>query len=138
MRNPTLANLVSALLQGRYEVADAETEPLQVDQRIDHEHPRSVVGDLAAAVDLYDRYVAGCQQVLATGIQTQREYRAVLCEPDLVGRFGSARIGEALHGPPKRLIVLQPEFTDGDRRGQLVCRIAHKAIMTSSCAVASR
>ena len=126
------------LFEGSDEVANAEIQPFQIDQRIHHEHAGAVVGDLPATVDLHDRYVARFEQVLAVCVQAQREHRRVFGEPDLIRGLRRTRVGEALHRPPQGLVVLQPETADPDCRGQLLCRPAHRAIMTSSCAVASR
>ena len=56
---------MTAALERRHEIAHAELRATQVDQRIDDELAGPVIGDLAAAIDLHDRNVAGREHVLA-------------------------------------------------------------------------
>ena len=60
-----------------HEVAHAEPRALQVDQWIQHELPGTVIRDLAATVDLHDRYVAGREHVRAIRVESEREDRPV-------------------------------------------------------------
>src|ERR1700733_2345806 len=50
-------------LEGRDEVVDRQPQALQIDERVDHQLSRPVIGHLAAAVDLHHRDVPGGQQV---------------------------------------------------------------------------
>ena len=118
------AQVDDALFQAAHEIAHAQARAPQIDERVDHELAGSVVGHLAAAVDLDHRDVAGREQVFRLGVEPERKHALVLAEPDLVGRRLVASVGEFLHRPPDRFIDLQAEFAhDG---------LAHSAINTSS------
>ena len=116
-----------ALLQGGYEVANADLFPPNVDQRVNHQDAGAVVGHLAATVDLHYRDVPRREQVLSRGIETQREHGRVFAEPDFVLGRVIAFVGEALHGLPAGDVVLAAEEAR-----------LHSAIRTSSLAVTSR
>ena len=75
------------ILERDDELAHADAAAAQVDQRIDDELPRAVVGHLPAAVDADHRDVAGREQVLGPAVQALREDRRVLEEPDFVRRL---------------------------------------------------
>ncbi len=64
--------------------AHAEPGAAEVEQRIDHELARAVIGHLSAAIDLHHRDVAGREHVLGTRVHAEREDRRMLEEPDLV------------------------------------------------------
>src|SRR4029077_19963376 len=70
-------------LERAHELPHAERGASQVDQRVDHELSRAMGGDLPAAIDLHHRDAPGREQVRTTRADTEREYRAVLEEPDL-------------------------------------------------------
>ena len=53
------------LFQGGDQIAHAKACTAQVDERIDHELPRAVVGDMPAAIDLHHRDVTRREQVSA-------------------------------------------------------------------------
>ena len=72
----------------------AEPRALEVEQRVDHQLARTVVGHLPAAVDLHDGDVAGAEQVLGLRVHAEREHRRVLEEPDLVGGVWPALVDE--------------------------------------------
>ena len=76
----------NGILERDHELAHADAAAAKVDQRIHHELARPVVGHLAAAVDADDRDVAGREQVFGLAIQSLREDRLVLEEPELVRR----------------------------------------------------
>src|SRR5689334_21661687 len=59
------------------QVAHAEPGAADVDEWIDHELARTVVGDLPAAIDLHHRDVAGGQHVAGVAIEPLREHRRV-------------------------------------------------------------
>ena len=98
------------------QLAHAQAQAAQVHQRIGHQLAGAVVGHLATAVDAEHRDVAGSQHVLGLAGLAQREHRIVFDQPQLVGRVGAAGVGEALHGPPHRLIGLAAELADTSRR----------------------
>ena len=56
----------------------------QVDERVRDELPRTVIGHLAAAVDLHERHAVVAQHVLPPAGETQRVDRRMLGEPELV------------------------------------------------------
>ena len=89
-----------------------------------------MIGDLPAPVDSEDGDVARIDHVALFRIETEREDRRMLDEPDLVGCLGRTRIGEALHLVPNGLERLLAEVakTHG----------AHSTIIISSLAVSSR
>jgi hypothetical protein len=86
-----------------------------------------VVGDLAAAIDLQHRDVARGQHVLGPAGLAEGEHRRVLDQPELVGLWPVAAVGEGLHGAPDRRVGLAAEAADDpagplgvDRRGYSV------------------
>ena len=142
MRRPTLARRLwprggcdsvlccqvdDRLFERRHQLPHADVRTTNVDQRIDHENARAVVGDLAATIDLHDLDVARREQVLARGIQPQGENRRVLTIADFICRGLVALVRERLHCFPARHVVLPTEPAR-----------FHKAIRTSSWAEASR
>ncbi len=58
----------NALFERGYEVANAEPGPANVDERINHELAGTVIGNLAATINLHDRDVARCEQVFGCRI----------------------------------------------------------------------
>ena len=80
--------------------AHAETEPRQVEQRIDDELAWAVIGHLTAAIDVHHRDVAGREQVLRSRVHPHCEHRRMLQEPELVGRRRIARVDVPLHRVP--------------------------------------
>ena len=99
-------------LQRSDERAHADACPSHVDHRVNHELPGAVVGHLPAAVDLHQRNIAGCQHVLSACGHAERKHGRMFRQPEFVRRRRITRIGERLHAPPQRLIVLPPEFAD--------------------------
>ena len=79
--------------------------------------PGPVIGHLAAAIDRHDRDVARHQHVLPAAGLAEREDGIVLDHPELVGRFGAARVGERLHRAPDRFVGLAAELLDEDDSG---------------------
>ncbi len=65
-------------------------------ERIDDELAGSVIGHLAAAVDLHHGDVARRQQVFTARIQPQGEHRRMFDEPDFVAGVRGALIREPL------------------------------------------
>ena len=113
---PTSRGRDHRLLERRDEIAHAEPRAAQIDQRVDHELPRPVVGDLPAAVDLDHRDVAGIAQMRGIGVHPEREHRIVLQNPDLVRRRRIAPIGEVLHRAPGLEVPDAAQLTDEDDR----------------------
>ena len=101
-------------------VAHADLQALQVEQRVRHDLTGPVIGHLAAAVDVHHRDVARRQHVLVLAGLPEGEHRIVLDQPQLVDGGVGARIGEALHGAPHRLIRLATQFADDARRAHSV------------------
>jgi hypothetical protein len=104
------------LLERGDEVTNTEARAAQVDQRIDHELTRAVIGDLSAAIDANDWDVTCGENMRGIGIHAEREHRLVLEHPDLVGCVRIAHIREALHGLPRRQIGHTAEFNDAGWR----------------------
>src|SRR5581483_5036873 len=105
-----------AALESGDDVANTESGTPQVDQRVDDELTGTVIGNLAATIDLHDRNVARSQYMITTRVHAQREDRRVLEEPDLIGSIRAALIGEALHGTPGRLVIDEAEVAKDMRR----------------------
>src|SRR5690606_34305595 len=116
------------LLDAADVVAHAELQPAQVQQRVGHDLAGPVVGDLAAAVNADHRDVPGGQHVLGTARLAEGEHGIVLHQPQLVGGGLGARIGEALHRPPHRLVGLPAEVAD-----QAVAAARYSVHFTSGC-----
>src|SRR5690606_603803 len=74
------------LLDPAHVLAHAEAQAAQVQERVGHQLAGAVVGDLAAAIHLEHRDVAGRQQVLRTTGLAEGEHGVVLDQPQLVGR----------------------------------------------------
>lgn len=80
--------------------ADLDLQPLQVEQEVDDDLAGTMVGDLAATVDLDDGDADIVQDVLALAGLAQREHRRMLDDPQFVGRFRCPPGGEVLHRAP--------------------------------------
>ena len=76
----------------------------EVREDIGHHLTRAVVGHLTASVRLYDRDVAGVEQVLGLTSLTKRVDRLVFDEPDFICRILGSRFSKRLHGTPDRFI----------------------------------
>ena len=100
------------LLDAADQALDADTEPQDVEQTVNHQLAGTVVGDLPAAIDLHHGYVAGRQQVLLAAVQTLGKNRLVLGEPQFIGGIGVAPIGKLPHRHPGFVIVGQSHFPD--------------------------
>ena len=72
----------------------------------------TVVGDLAATVDLDDGDANIPQQVLGLAGLAQREYWRMLDDPQFVGRFRCPGGGEFLHRVPGWFVVDPAETAD--------------------------
>lgn len=106
------------VLERRDQLAHAQAAALQIDERINHELTRSVIGDLPAAIDLDHRNVARREDVLALGVESQGKHGRMLEQPDLVGGGGGALVREALHRAPRGLVRHEPEVTNERRNAQ--------------------
>jgi hypothetical protein len=104
------------LLERGDEVTNTEARATQIDQWIDYELARTVIGDLSAAIGANDWNVTCSENMRGIGIHAEREHRLVLEHPDLVGRVRSAHIREVLHGLPRRQISHTAEFNDAGWR----------------------
>ena len=69
----------------------------QIDERIGHHLPRSVVGDLAAAVGGDDGDAVSLQHMLRFAGLPLRVHGRVLAQPKLIGRGSGARGGKRAH-----------------------------------------
>jgi hypothetical protein len=94
-----------AVLESHHELPHAERATADVEQRIDDELTGAVIRDLAAAIDLHQRNVAGRQHVLGRGVHAEREHRRMFEKPDFVGGLGPTLFGERLHRSPCRLVL---------------------------------
>ena len=86
------------------EIAHTKTRTTQIDQRIDDELTRSVIGDLSAAINAHHRNFARRKHMSRIGIHAKRKDGLVFEHPDFIGRVDRALIGEALHRFPNRQI----------------------------------
>src|SRR5207248_329221 len=107
--------LYHGALERRDVSADAEAHAREINQRVDDELSRSVIGHLAAAVDLHHRNLARGDEVRAARIEPEGEDRRVLEKPDLVRGRRIALAGEALHRAPGRLVLAKPGAADHGR-----------------------
>ncbi len=71
-----------------HELAHADAEPAQVQQRIRDDLAGPVIGDLPAAIHRHDRDLARHEHVLPAPGLAEREHRIVLDHPELVGVSG--------------------------------------------------
>jgi hypothetical protein len=117
------------LFQGRHQRSHPHGGSPKVEQRVDHELARPVKRNLTAAVNPYDRDVAGREQVFLAGVQTHGKYRRVFREPDFITGRIRTRIREALHRMPQRNVILPSEIPNRDH---VIGDAAHSAIKTSS------
>src|SRR5690606_34106386 len=130
---PLVQRVDDGLLDPAHVLAHADPDPAQVQQRIQHDLPGTVVGHLAAAVHVQYRDVARRQHVLRLAGLAQGEDRLVLDQPQLVRGVRAARVGEALHRPPHRLVGLATEVEHRcRRRGEArAARVTHSVHFTS-------
>src|ERR1700683_486403 len=70
------------VLERAHEVAHRKARALQIDERIDHELPGTVVSHLSAAIDLQHGNVARRDEMRAARAHSEREDRRVLKKPD--------------------------------------------------------
>ena len=103
-------------------------KPLDVEQEIDDQLPRTVIGDLPAAIHLNHRDRGVFQQVLALAVEPPGVDSRMLQEPDLVRSIGLVNGGEALHGFERRFVFDYAEALDHRRRYRAVGRIRSGAI----------
>src|SRR5690606_23501520 len=118
------------LLDPAHVLAHAEAQAAQVQERVGHQLAGAVVGDLAAAIHLEHRDVAGRQQVLQPTGLAEGEDGVVLDQPQLVGRGLVAGVGERLHGPPHRLVGDATEVAHAQGAGRVRRYSVH---FTSGC-----
>ena len=104
----------NTLLECRNEAADAETGAIKIDERVNHQLTRTVIGHLTTTIDLHDLNIARRKQMIAACIEAQCKYGPVLREPDLVRSRLRPGIGQVLHRVPDRFVVLQSELTNCD------------------------
>src|SRR5690606_18054823 len=133
---PLVERVDDRLLDPAHVLAHAHADPAQVQQRVEHDLARAVVGHLAAAVHVQHRDVARRQHVLRLAGLAQGEHRLVLDQPQLVRRVLATGIGEALHRPPHRLVSLaaeveHPRRARRARRGGRGLAGAHRVHFTS-------
>ena len=100
-------------LERGHEVAHAEPRAPQVDQRIDHELARAVIGHLPAAIDLHHRDIPAARararaRAFIPSVNTGGCSRNQISS----GVSRAALIGEALHGAPGRLVLHAAEPPD--------------------------
>ena len=100
------------ILERHDQLAHTQGMPPQIDEWIHHQLSRTVIGHLTAAVDLNHRNIARRQQMLAAGIQSQREHRRMFDEPDFVGSRTVSVVRKLLHRPPGRLVRHLAEMPD--------------------------
>jgi hypothetical protein len=100
------------LLERGDEVTNTEARATQIDQWIDYELTRTVIGDLSAAIDANDWNVTCSENMRGIGIHAEREYRFVFEHPDFIGRLRIAQVGEALHRLPRGQVIDAAEFND--------------------------
>ena len=87
-----------------------------------------MVGDLAAAVDLYHGDIAAGQQVLGFAGHALSEHGRMFHHPKLVFRALVAGVGEGFHGVENRAVFGQAERDD----------FHHSTTFTIGCEVSAR
>src|SRR5690349_22060931 len=97
-------------------LADAETRAPEVEQKIDHELPGTMIGHLAAAIDLQDGNAVVAKQMFPPACESQRIDRFVLGQPELVAGVAGAGRGEVLHRAPRARAISPPEPPHDPRR----------------------
>ena len=105
-----------ARLERADEVAHRKRRALQVNERIDDELSRTVIGHLAAAIDLQNRNIPRRNEVRAARVHPEREDGRMLEKPDLIRALGTALGGEGLHRAPGGFVVDASEMADDGRR----------------------
>src|SRR5690606_32507428 len=95
-----LQGVDDGVFQRFHQRAHAKPAAAQVHHRIDHQLARTVIGYLAAAIDVDHRDVAGGEHVFRLAVEAHGEHRRMLQEPDLVRGVVVAFGGERLHLPP--------------------------------------
>ena len=66
-----------------------------------------MISDLAATITLYDRYLAGVQDMLRLTCLSKGKYRGVLQQPDFGDGVWLSLVCKPAHGLPGIRIVLQ-------------------------------
>src|SRR2546429_2638482 len=100
--------LYHGALERRDVIADAEAHAREINQRVDDELSRSVIGHLAATVDLHHRNLARGDEVRAARIEPEGEDRRVLEKTDLVRGRRIAPPRAALPRAASRLVLATP------------------------------
>src|SRR5574343_17569 len=118
------------LLNGADQFAHLDLQARQVEQHVDHYLARAVVGHLATAVDLDQRYTDVAQDVLRLAGLAEGVDRRVLDDPQLVRRFGCAGGREVLHGLEGRLVIDPAQAFDNEVHG-------YRTTFTRGCDVKS-
>mgnify|MGYP007065521689 CR=1 FL=1 len=87
-----------SFFQPVYILFDKVPSPLQVQQGVCHDLPRSMVGHLSPSVSRNHRNIAGIQNMTCQARQTLGENGRVFTQPQHVWRFQVALGREILHG----------------------------------------
>ena len=90
---------------------------MQVQQEIDHQLARAVIGHLPTTITLYDRNVTGGQQMGCLAGLTLCEHWMVLQKPEFVFGVVRALCGEMAHLLEDRRVVHTAQFPTGQRCG---------------------
>jgi len=102
-------------------LAHLDRAPAEVDQRVEHDLARAVVGDLAPALATSDRQRPGLRSMRRIGRMAQRIDRRMFEQPKLVRCPGIAVSRKAAHRLQGRQILHPSEALD-DQRG---CAMRH-------------
>ena len=100
------------LLEQADKRADLEIASRQVEQRVHHHLAGTVIGNLAAAIDVLQRDGRTARQVLGAAGETRGVDRRVLQQPQFVRRILLARAGELAHRRVGRPIINQAQLPD--------------------------
>src|SRR4051812_6298749 len=108
-----LEQIEDRLLEKPDELLHLDAAPCGVDERIDDGLAGSMVGDLAAAVALYDRDGARRRAEGRVGALAERVHRRVLEEPQFIAARLGALARESAHRLPGRPVVDAAESLHG-------------------------
>ena len=105
--------MLASMLRTR--VRTLKPSRLQVEHQVADDLAWAVIGHLAAAVALDDRYVTGGKQVLRPPRLPLREHGGVLGEPQFVRRRVASGVGERAHRPEHVVVDgIAPEAPDDE------------------------
>ena len=86
------------LLQSCHQSPHTEPQPSHIQQTVNHDLPRTVIGDLSAAIDFDDWNIAGAEQMLRLAGQSLGKHRRMFNLPEFIDSIRITGIGKRPHG----------------------------------------